>query len=204
MSTAEDIWEDEGEEGVSADLDQRVYLSLDWQAFVDFLRVRGDQAGTRVTYLDGTLELMGSSTSHEADKKKLARLVETYAAQLGIPLEGYGSWTLKDGRKKGGVEPDECYVRGVGPRRRPDLAIEVIHTSGGLSKLEAYRRLGVGEVWFWRRGQLSVFRLEDGAYSPAERSGVLPEMDLARIARCMGATSQTEALAMLGAPAPGA
>ena len=204
MSTAEAIWNSEDEDAVAPDLDQRVYLSLDWPAFVGFLRVRGDQAGTRVTYLDGVLELMSPSTQHEADKKKLARLVEAYAMQLGITLEGYGSWTLKDGRKRGGVEPDECYVRGVGLRRRPDLAIEVVHTSGGLSKLEAYRRLGVGEVWFWRRGRLQVFRLGEGEYTPDERSAVLPEMDLALVARCMDAPSQTEAVALLRAAAQGA
>ncbi len=42
-------------------------------------------------------------------------------------------------------------------REAPDLAIEVIWTSGGIDKLESYRGLGVGEVWFWREGRMEVF-----------------------------------------------
>jgi hypothetical protein len=36
-----------------------------------------------------------------------------------------------------------------GERDRPDIAIEVIWTSGGIDKLEVYRKLGVREVWYY-------------------------------------------------------
>ena len=62
----------------------------------------------------------------------------------------------------------------------------------------------MGEVWFWRRGRLQVFRLGGGEYTPAERSAVLPEMDLGLVAGCMDAPSQTEAVALLRAAAQGA
>ena len=32
----------------------------------------------------------------------------------------------------------------------PELAIEVVYTSGGIDILKIYRRLGVKEVWFLR------------------------------------------------------
>jgi Uma2 family endonuclease len=100
---------------------------------------------------------MTPSIDHESLKKRLARLLEIYAE-----LEGYGSWTLKEQAKRLGVEADECYVLGPSdqPRRIPDIAIEVVWTSGGLDKLEAYRRLGVPEVWFWQDGALRVFLLQ--------------------------------------------
>jgi len=44
------------------------------------------------------------------------------------------------------LEPDECYLVGDQDKSAPDLAIEVIGTSGGIDKLEIYRRLDVGEV----------------------------------------------------------
>ncbi|MEG4506483.1 Uma2 family endonuclease [Microcoleus sp. F6_B4] len=34
----------------------------------------------------------------------------------------------------------------------PDLAIEVVFTSGGIDKLQLYKRLGIPEVWFWEDG----------------------------------------------------
>ena len=116
--------------------DQFVYLHLDWQGLLDFLRLKGDRSVPRITYLDGTLELMSPSTKHEGYKKHLARLVEMYCWLVRVPVYGYGSWTLKTTEtKRGAVEPDECYVRDTEEvPDRPDLAIEVVHTSGGLSK----------------------------------------------------------------------
>jgi hypothetical protein len=40
--------------------------------------------------------------------------------------------------------------------------IEVVWTSGGLGKLEIYRRLGVGEFWQWKRGRIQVHLLVAG------------------------------------------
>ena len=68
----------------------------------------------------------------------------------GIEFSGYGSWTLKSEGADHGVEPDECYVFGNVPEpERPDLAIEVVWTSGGINKLEttagsAYAKFGFG------------------------------------------------------------
>jgi Uma2 family endonuclease len=52
----------------------------------------------------------------------------------------------------------------VSDPQRPDLAIEVIWTSGGLDKREIYRALGVREVWFWRKGRLTVHALRPAGY----------------------------------------
>ena len=65
---------------------------------------------------------------------------------------------------------------------RPDLAIEVIWTSGGIKKLEIYRKLGVREVWIWRHDKLTAYALRDEAYAPVNESLVLPGIDLEQIA----------------------
>ena len=44
-------------------------------------------------------------------------------------------------------EANESYELGQ-DRERPDLAIEVVITSGGIDDLEAYKRLQSPEVWF--------------------------------------------------------
>jgi Uma2 family endonuclease len=181
-------------------IDQRVCLhGVEWESFEAVLAARGEAGGTRITYLDGELELMTPSIDHESLKKRLARLLETYAELVGIELEGYGSWTLKEQAKRLGVEADECYV--LGPRdqppRIPDIAIEVVWTSGGLDKLEAYRGLGVPEVWFWQDGALRVFLLQGEGYLAATRSHALPNLDPALVVRCMVEPSQTKALRAL-------
>jgi hypothetical protein len=44
-------------------------------------------------------------------------------------------------------------------RDRPDVAIEVVWSSGGINELEVYRKLGVREVCFYERGTLRFFTL---------------------------------------------
>lgn len=93
-----------------------------------------------------------------------------------------------------GVEADECYVLGDPEADRPDLAIEVIWTSGGLDKLDLYAPLRVREVWFWEEGRISVHVLRGGAYVEAPRSEVLPGIDLALVARFVARTDQSAAV----------
>ena len=183
-------------------IDQRVRLhGIDWEGYESFLALRGEQSGTRVTYLDGELELMSPSINHEIFKKTLARLLEAYAEEKGIELNGYGSWTVKSAGTKRGVEADECYVVGLRDAEPtiPDIAIEVVWTSGGIDKLEVYRGLGVPEVWFWQKGALRFFLLRKDGYLASARSRLLPDFDPALIARCMGESSQTQAVRALRA-----
>jgi Uma2 family endonuclease len=180
-------------------VDQRVVLrNISWDDFETLLAIRGDAAGVRVAYLEGTLELMTPSHDHENLKTKIARLVEAYAEELGIELEGYGSWTLKKMEHKRAVEPDECYS--IGPSRDvPALAIEVNWTSGGIDKLEIYRRLGVREVWMWEDGVIVPFALRGEGYERCARSEVLPQMDLDLITSLLELPTQTAAVRELRA-----
>jgi Uma2 family endonuclease len=183
-------------------IDQRVHLhGISWEGYESFLALRGEQSGTRVTYLDGELELMSPSINHELLKTTLGRLLEAYAEERGIELNGYGSWTVKSAKDKLGVEADECYVVGLrdGLPTIPDIAIEVVWTSGGIDKLEVYRGLGIPEVWFWQKGVLRFFLLQDDGYLSSTRSRLLPDLDPALIARCMGESSQTQAVRALRA-----
>ena len=94
--------------------------------------LRGEASSPRVAFLDGALEFMTPLKDHERNKSFIGRLLEAYALYWGIDLSPYGSWTLKDAPRQSGVEPDECYIVGADQsRERPDLAIEVVWTSGG-------------------------------------------------------------------------
>lgn len=152
-----------------------------WSLFEALLKCRGDAPTPRYAYLDGDLEIMSPSSDHERTKKNLARLIETYGTVRDVPVNGIGSWTLKDRLRKRGVEPDECYFVGRSEGDAPDLAIEVVFSRGGLQKLPIYAGLGVREVWIWRRGVLAIHRLDGEAYVVAPRSELLPELDLAML-----------------------
>jgi Uma2 family endonuclease len=176
--------------------DQRVIMhGVRWDQFEAILALRGDAAGPRMTYLHGELELMSPSRNHESIKKLLARMVELYALEAGIELSAYGSWTLRNAPKGRAVEPDECYIIGDARLKdAPDLALEVIWTSGGLDKLEVYRALGVEEVWLWRDGTIRMYRLRAEHYTDLTRSLAFPDLDVSLLARLADNEDQTQAL----------
>jgi Uma2 family endonuclease len=181
--------------------DHFVYLQGRWDDYERLLAMRGESSVPRITYLEGLIELMSPSQYHEIDKTRFARLLEAWAEEAGVDLEGYGSWTLKKKRAKRGAEADECYTvnrRAVGERDRPDIAIEV--TSGGIDKLEVYRKLGVREVWYYERGTLRFFALrgERGHESYAEipRSEFLPQLPLQLLLAGMQESTQSQTAAV--------
>lgn len=173
--------------------EQRILLpNVPWSTYV-VLRDSIESPGVRMTYLEGWLEIMSPSRGHEVDKTQIARLLELFCLEKDIPLFGYGSTTFRKEEKKRGLEPDECYCRGA-DREIPDIALEVIATHGGIDKLDVYRGLGVREVWVFEAGAFRVLTLRDGHYETIPESEVLPEVDLAVIARYAAETDQHTAL----------
>ncbi len=163
----------------SPDTSQRVFLNFGWAAFEQFLKLRGESAGSRVAYLDGVLEIMAPSKSHESRKELLGRLLEMWVDHEGIELASYGSTTLKKKRAQSGAEPDKSYVIGRSELGTiPDLAIEVNWTSGDTNKLKIYHRLGVPEVWFWEDNHLLIFQRRAAGYVKRPKSAVLPTLDV--------------------------
>ena len=67
--------------------------------------------------------------------------------------------------------------------QRADLAIEVEWARGAVDRLDVYRKLGVKEVWIWRKNQVEVFRLEGERYAPVDGSQVLAGLDLRQLVR---------------------
>jgi Uma2 family endonuclease len=160
-----------------------VSRGVTWSDYQRAMEIRGDHSAPRISYLEGQLEIMSPSDSHEQIKSLIGRLVETWCLERNIEFTTVGSWTVQDEAVARGAEPDECYIFGA-PRgaTRPDLAIEVIWTSGGINKLEIYRKLGVSEVWIWRRGQLTPYILQGESFEPAAGSRCLPGIDLGELA----------------------
>ena len=179
------------------DPDQRVILGgIDWWQFEAFLAIRADCAGVRVTYLEGQLEIMSPSRTHERLNTLIGRLLEAYADEKGLVFEGYGSMTMRSAPKLRGVEPDKCYAVGAA-KESPDLAVEVIWTHGGIDKLEVYRGLGVREVWIWEKEELKAYELRGNAYVEIPRSVVIPGLTPSFIREFLDCETQTEAVRKL-------
>jgi Uma2 family endonuclease len=156
-----------------------------WAAYVALRDALDDQAGLKMTYLRGTLELMRPSTLHADAKTIIARLLEVWAMERDVDLRGFGGATFRAEAVQRGLEPDERYKLGkLEDDGVPDLAIEVIVSSGLVDKMAVYAGLGVPEVWEWRpkHAHLIVHRLAGDAYVRHDASALLPDLDLALLA----------------------
>ena len=172
-----------------------VLRGFHWSDYQRMLELRGEAVVPRFAYLEGQLEIMTPSRSHESIKSRIGRLLEVWCLENDLEFSPFGSWTLENKTAKAGLEPDECYVFGtVHEPVRPDLAIEVVLTSGALKKLEIYRELGVPEVWFWRNDCISVHQLRDGNYAETPESQWLPGIDLVALAAFLDRPTASQAI----------
>ena len=179
----------------TTDSDHIVVLhNVSWDDYERILEIRGNHSAPRISYFEGELEIMSPSQDHETIKSRIGALLEAWCIDRDIEIDAVGSWTLKNKGKRGGAEADESYIIGTKKQSRPHLAIEVEWTHGGIDKLAIYKKLGVEEVWFWRKGVIEVYVLTDGKFTTTERSKLLPELDLQLLASMLDRDTLTQAV----------
>lgn len=177
-------------------IEQRVVLhGVSWQQYEILLATLGDDfPALRLSYLEGTLEIMTISPEHEELKKMIGMLMEAYFQETRTRFHAVGSATFRKAAKQRGLEPDECYCLGQ-KKEFPDIAIEVVISSGTIDKLEIYRGLGIPEVWVWENDYFSVYHLRSSPkYDLVENSELLPELDVSLIASYVRPAEQFDAV----------
>lgn len=178
------------------DPEQRlVFCGISWERYLALDKAMGDdRPGPRFYHLDEELEIMTTSNQHERIKTWLGDLMAIYFEEMGIEIMPRGQATMRLALKTAGAEPDESWCIGQ-EKQWPDLVLEIALTSGGVNKLETYRRFAVPEVWFWRRNGLDLFvlRPDASAYERAAKSNLLPDLDLELLQRCVAIPSWLQA-----------
>jgi Uma2 family endonuclease len=170
-----------------------ILRGVPWAAY-KALRDAPENNHIRMTYLDGTLELMSPEYVHDRGAELLTMLVRGVARAFDIDCLCPRTTTLRRRRRKSlaghAREPDTSFYFGAlaeqtAVRRTidvkvdppPDLAIEVDNTADSQWKLRVYARLRVPEVWRYDvdAGTLWFGRLgARGKYEPIEQSAALP------------------------------
>jgi Uma2 family endonuclease len=178
-----------------AEPEQRIVFSgISWKRYLAFDKTLGDERpGPRLYYLDGELEVMSTSEEHEGIKKWIATFLEDFFFEHEFVIMPRGQATMRLALKQAGAEPDESWC--IGPERKfPDLVLEIALSSGGIRKLDVYKRFAIPEVWIWRRNRLEVYVLgSTGEYQNALRSQVVPGLDIPLLERCVGITDWRKA-----------
>jgi Uma2 family endonuclease len=173
--------------------ERRIITGVSWDQYETLLNELGDSSAYRVSYLDGVLELVSPSRRHETAKTRTGDLLLIYFLETDTDYFPMGSTTLRKQKDQAGGEPDESYCIGT-DKEFPDLAIEVVVSSGGIDRLDLFRRLGIREVWFWQTDAFRLYHLREEnpfqfaqtfGYEPICQSEILPNLDIALFADCI-------------------
>lgn len=164
---------------------QIIYSGINWQQFKLIQSGFADASGIRLAYFNGTIEILMPGRNHEFFKSIIGMLIELFCLEMAIEFEPTGSMT-QEREGEVSLEADESYCFGTS-KSIPDLAIEVVLSSGGLEKLQRYQILGISEVWFWQDGMFSLYRFQDGKYDRITRSEIpeLTSLDIDLLTRCV-------------------
>lgn len=168
--------------------EERVILcGTSWQQYLHLDHALGDdRPGPRFYYLDGDLEIMTTSNEHERIKSWIGDLLAIYFDEIDDEIMPRAQATMRLALKQAGAEPDLSWCLGT-EKEFPDLVLEIALTSGGVRKLEVYRRFQVPEVWIWQRGALEIFALSPNgsSYERPPKRRLLPRLDIALLERCV-------------------
>jgi len=174
--------------------EQRFFHSgISWQQFKSIESGFANSPGIRLFYDRGELEILSTSPEHELFKSIISYLITTFLIQQGIKFFPTGSMTQQ---REGEIslQADESYCLNE-LKSIPDFSIEVVFTSGNISKLSRYQALGVTEVWFWEDGLFTLYYLRDNDYERIYRSELFPNLDFELLTRCVLMNSINEAVA---------
>lgn len=162
-----------------------IYRDRTWEQFKLIQKGLDGSPGVKIGYYKGVIEILMPGLSHEVFKKIIATLIEAFFIDKNIKVTPTGS-VSQELEGEVSAQADESYCIGdVKPI--PDLSIEVVFTSGNVSKLQRYQALGVPEVWFWQDGVFRLYRLRADRYEQIYRSEIpeLVTLDFELLSRCV-------------------
>lgn len=162
-----------------------IFKDVSWQEFEAILEELGDRRAARLAYSKGTLEIRMPLSKHEREKAITGDMVKILLEELKMDCECFGSTTFKRHDIAQGIEPAQCfYIQNhelmIGKREidltvdpPPDLAIEVDDTSE--NQLDAYRTIGVPELWRYSEGIIRIDVLLARQYVESQVSPTFPD-----------------------------
>ncbi|MBE9044403.1 Uma2 family endonuclease [Pleurocapsales cyanobacterium LEGE 10410] len=148
-----------------------------WDEYEAILQQKANSSAYRISFSNGVLKIMSPSRNHEIIKDFVYLLIVAYCDAIELDYYPLGSTTLKQKDKSVGKEPDTSFCFN-NLKQIPDLAVEVIFSSGSVEDLEKYQKLGVKEVWFWINNQLEIYVLVGDSYQKQNKSDNLANLDV--------------------------
>lgn len=150
-------------------------LSLGGMSWKDYEKFNSEEyLGYQISYFNGVITLVSPSKNHERIAQTMGILICAYCRKFNLPYFPMGSTRLEN-KPLAGKEPDVSFAFNT-DKDIPDLAIEVIFSSGSFDDLDKYQAIEVKEVWFWRNNKITFYQLQTQGYIEITRSKLLPNL----------------------------
>ena len=159
---------------------------VSWEDYQQLVAEANNQNGVRLTFAQGSLEIMSPLPIHEKYKEFLLRLMDRLSTLMGFDLESLGSTTFNQEWLDNGVEPDTCFyiqnaAKIIGKNRidlavdpPPDIAVEIDISHRSTTKLKIYEELRVPEIWLYDEQKLQILLLTETGYADSPTSQSFP------------------------------
>jgi Uma2 family endonuclease len=181
-----------------------IFHNVDWREYERLMDELGERPGVRVSFDEGTLEIMTISTDHGFYEDYLQNLIRLLSMRLKFRFRSFGRATMKNSEAQKGKKPDGCFfIKScdlIGRRKHldfekdppPDIALEIDLSTKSIRKLPIYRALRVPEVWLYNGSVLAIHRLSDQGYTSVNRSEELPFLTSQLLTNFLSDAEETE------------
>lgn len=161
-----------------------------WQDYQQLVQQLGDRQIPRIKYRSGEILLMAPLPKHGRGADVIAAVVRVLLEHLELDYTAFTPITMEL-PEVSGIEPDYCFyidhwAAVVGKDRiewgvepPPDLVIEVDVTS--YTDVNDYLPYRFGEVWLFKRNQLTIYRLQDEGYFILPISRYFPNLEVSEL-----------------------
>lgn len=162
-----------------------VFHNLTWDSYQQILKALGNHRSSRLTYDQGTLEIVMPLEEHERATRLIELFIRILVGETGLKLKTMGSTTLERPDLERSAEPDNAFyiqnqskVTGkkvdITQDPPPDLVIEIDITHTDINKFRFYSSLGVPEFWRYNGKVLKIYQLQGESYQEIENSPTFP------------------------------
>lgn len=150
-------------------------LTLSGMSWSDYEKViNREDYSYKIDYFNGVITIVSPSINHEIIERTISILIHAYCRKYKLLYFPMGSTTLKNS-PIAGKEPDTSYSFET-RKAIPDLAVEVIYSSGSVADLKKYQYLNVKEVWLWKKNEITFYHLVNSEYKEIKNSVYLPKL----------------------------
>ena len=150
-------------------------LTITGATWADYQQFESDR-GYRVAYFNREITIVSPGRNHERIAAVINRLIIAYCEKYNIRDFPFGQTRLNVWGQAG-REPDLAYAFDT-DKDLPDLAVEVIFTSGDVETLKAsYQKIGIPELWIWQDNKITFYCLEADKYTVVKFSKIFHRLE---------------------------